>query len=154
MAEAEEYGYDGLYFTSGSEPHPGFAHRDGYISSSPPTQRYPDRLESDTDADLEASITDPEGSPETFTQQFHNGARPTERTDNNSRSKTVAFDEHVAEVVIFDYGVAVFLGMEEPQERAILEDLQMVHSGLFFVDSSKLTMNKTGRCMRSPEGRS
>ena len=134
MAEAEEYGYDGSYFTSGSGLPPGFAHRDGYISSSPPTQRYPDseRLESDTDADLDMNATDPEGSPENFTRPFYNETRPTKRTDNNFRSKTAAFDEHIAELVIFDYGVAVFLGMDESQERAILEDLLMVLSYLFF----------------------
>jgi uncharacterized Rmd1/YagE family protein len=143
MAEAEEYGYDGSYFTSGPELRPGFAHRDGYISSSPPTQRYPDRLESDTDADVDVdmdmNVTDPEGSPETFTRPFFNGTngtRPTKRADNNFRSKAAAFDEHIAEVVIFDYGVAVFLGMEESQERAILEDVLMVLSCLFFKQKS------------------
>jgi uncharacterized Rmd1/YagE family protein len=126
MVEAEEYGYDGSYFTPGSEPPPGFAHRDGYISSSPPTSRYPDRVESDTDAEVEISVTDPEASPESYARPFHTGSRPVKRSDINPRSKTVVFDENIAEVVIFDYGVAVFLGMDESQERAILEDLQMV----------------------------
>lgn len=33
-------------------------------------------------------------------------------------------DDHMAEVVFFSYGVAVFFGLEEAQERDILDDLE------------------------------
>ncbi|KAF8578986.1 DUF155-domain-containing protein, partial [Ramaria rubella] len=85
MSEAEEYGYEGTYFPE-TEEASRFS-QDGYISSSPATQRLSD--------------------PRPITQL------PRERTD-----------DQVAEVVFFSYGVAVFFGMEETQERDILDDLE------------------------------
>lgn len=39
MSEAEEYGYDGTYFTSGSPSNEYSLEGGGYISSSPPNPR-------------------------------------------------------------------------------------------------------------------
>lgn len=39
-----------------------------------------------------------------------------------TRAKSVT-DEKIAEVIFFSYGVIVFFGLREPQERAIIEDI-------------------------------
>lgn len=50
------------------------------------------------------------------------------RTWNRAESQShgqvkVKEEERIAEVVFFAYGIAVFLGVDEGQERAIVEDI-------------------------------
>ena len=98
MSEAEEYGYDGRYFDSATPPNQ-YSHHDGYISSSPPTMRNPQR-------NTEAEHTSPE-RPRT---------KPTIAPPKE--------EDRIAEIVFFDYGTVVFFGFEEAQERDIIEDLE------------------------------
>lgn len=127
MSEADEYGYDGSYFTSGSLPSPGFAYQDGYITSSPPTSRKPDALESETETESEAmSIqTPPEFERRPLPIRPEAPPMTPRRSASKSKRPYPVQDTHVAELVVFDYGVAVFLGFEEAQEKSILEDLNV-----------------------------
>lgn len=99
LSEAEENGYQDTYFASAQEPRSA---RDGYMSSGSPVEARHSALhnhipdESDADADGE------------------------EEQDRTPRSKK---DDSIAEVIFFEYGVAVFFGLDEGQERSILEDL-------------------------------
>ena len=95
LSEAEEDGYQDTYFASPAPRSPSSV-RDGYMSSgSPVDTRRPVRVpdESEPDAD-----------------------------DEEERQPKRKEDE-VAEVVFFEYGVVVFFGLDEGQERGILEDL-------------------------------
>ena len=120
MTEAEEYGYDGSYFTPAVANLESHEH-DGYISTSPQAHYRTDRMESDTEAEGETAASEMEDSMRTPPPPKPN---PQPKSYSKARATmTAPFDEQVAEVVVFDYGVVVFLGMEQAQERNILEDL-------------------------------
>lgn len=144
MTEAEEYGYDGSYFTSGSAPTPGFAYRDGYISSSPPTKRNRVRMESDTEGEPYSTAAETDGSPVLSPRRLVDNGPP--NFDSNRpriNERMMALEEQIAELIVFDYGVLVFLGMEESQERAILEDIHTVSVVLLhpkYIQSTNVTM--------------
>jgi uncharacterized Rmd1/YagE family protein len=124
MSEAEEYGYDGSYFTSSPPQSPTNFLRDGFIRSSPDTRRAPVVPFRDEENGAE-SQTENETETETETEM---------ETDRDTVRPAPSFvppepvepepPQRVAELVMFDYGVAVFLGFEETQERAILEDCE------------------------------
>ncbi|KII87615.1 hypothetical protein PLICRDRAFT_42122 [Plicaturopsis crispa FD-325 SS-3] len=102
LSEAEENGYQGTYFSTPQARSP----EDGYITSSSPvdTRKIPARpAESDAEQDHE-----PEEAP---------------RRRERERERD-ADDESVAEVVYFAYGVVVFYGLDEGQEKGVLEDLE------------------------------
>ena len=125
MSQAEEYGYDGSYFPPSSPVNVGFIHQDGYISSSP-QNRYRDTTESDTDAEQWATSTGPESSPPPTP---HVSAKVASKPGRIKDDTVQNLEQSVGEVVIFDYGVAVFLGFNERQEREMLEDVQRVRTG-------------------------
>jgi uncharacterized Rmd1/YagE family protein len=119
LSEAEEMGYQGTYFTSEDNRYPRDSPQDGYISSSSPVEtRKPMRpipvgnpepeLESAVEPNFESHDREPRGEQPKG-----------ERRDSDD----------VAEVVFFDYGVVVFFGLAEGQERAILDDLD--RAGVF-----------------------
>jgi uncharacterized Rmd1/YagE family protein len=112
MNEAEDRGYDGDYFTSTS-PESRLFSRDGYIQSSPPQNRNAVYRSSSTDSERE-----PEFEPD-YPKPLNNGKGKARRQHSDTFEDTSR-----AEVVVFDYGVTVFMGMEESQEKAILEDFQ------------------------------
>ncbi|KAF8342822.1 uncharacterized protein EI90DRAFT_3115358 [Cantharellus anzutake] len=119
MSQAEEYGYDGSYFTTPPSPiNAGFVHQDGYISSSPNRDR--DYLDSDTDAEQDSASTEPESSPAVVARV---PGIPSEARSRKDKA-TLNLEQSIGEVVIFDYGVAVFLGFHEQQEHEILEDVR------------------------------
>ncbi|KAG9127688.1 hypothetical protein FRC07_010761 [Ceratobasidium sp. 392] len=98
MFEAEEYGYDGTYFASGSPSNHYSLEGGGYIASSPPNSRNPHRNESDPP--ILPRINSDQWQPED--------------------------EDNLADVIFFDYalaGVVVFFGLEEGQERDIIDDL-------------------------------
>jgi uncharacterized Rmd1/YagE family protein len=122
MSQAEEDGYTGSYFIPGRSPEQGFSH-DGYIARSltcsPPIDR---RMR-----DLEESEVEGESHERGFLMdtpliaQSPNLALPTAPV---SEPRTpVATGDDTAEIVFFAYGVAVFFGFDEMQERDILEDV-------------------------------
>jgi uncharacterized Rmd1/YagE family protein len=121
LSEAEENGYQGSYFNTPILGSP----RDGYISSSPRITRPPRPLSPATSAEpYEIDLTTPvpelvsdlePQSPSTDIEDVTEVEVPSPPTTKP--------DEKVAEVVFFEYGVAVFFGLEERQERDILEDI-------------------------------
>ncbi|KAJ7133034.1 hypothetical protein C8R46DRAFT_1140415 [Mycena filopes] len=107
LSEAEEDGYQGTYFPAAHSPK---AHRDGYISSSSPVftrKQFAPPSESSV-PETPAS----EDIPQT----------PASEPDPGAPAPAIP-EEDVAEVVFFEYGVVVFFGLEEHQERSILEDI-------------------------------
>src|SRR5262245_57178290 len=101
LSEAEEAGYQGTYFAPQPQQSPTSA-QDGYVTSSSPTDTRSSRplFESDAETDLE-----PEFKP------------------RMRKPKPLNPTDEVAEVVFFQYGVIVFFGLEEGQEKDILEDI-------------------------------
>jgi len=95
MSEAEEYGYDGTYFVAGSPSNRYSLEGGGYIASSPPNTRNPHR----------------------------NNVEARTLPRSNSDQWQPEDEDHLADVIFFDYGVVVFFGLEESQERDILDDL-------------------------------
>jgi uncharacterized Rmd1/YagE family protein len=132
LSEAEENGYQGSYFNSPSPKSP----RDGYISTSPVNtrdRRPPSPATSAEqltfyESDFPTPASDPEvvhvsdfepQSPGTCTK-----AAPFNTVPPPTPPQTKSPEEKVAEVVFFEYGVVVFFGLEEPQERDILQDIE------------------------------
>lgn len=96
MSEAEENGYQGTYFTSSPSADP--APMDGYIPSSSPLADRP-------------IVREPSAHP------------PTHPHRTNTK-RVPGTKEEFAEAIFFSYGVVVFFGLDEGQERGILEDVQ------------------------------
>lgn len=127
LSEAEENGYQGQYFTS--QPVKSSSLRDGYISSTSPVQtRKPFSSPAQTPAsEVDEPAAESEVEPPTAESEVE---PPTPYSDAAELqpvlplNPTNAPDEDVAEVVFFDYGVIVFFGLEEGQERSILEDVE------------------------------
>ncbi|KAH7919043.1 DUF155-domain-containing protein [Leucogyrophana mollusca] len=99
LSEAEENGYQGSYFASPAEQ----PQTDGYMTSGSPVEmrRAPPPLPVESEA---------EGDPPQELQE-------------DLMKPLVRSEDQVAEVVFFAYGVAVFFGFDEGQERSILEDI-------------------------------
>ncbi|KAG7448726.1 DUF155-domain-containing protein [Guyanagaster necrorhizus] len=110
LSEAEENGYQGTYFphnaANSSSPN-----RDGYILSSPVMARGAYEMEI-SEAEHTTVQSDTEREAESPEVRF---VKPPEQTINT---------DDVAEVVFFEYGVVVFFGLDEGQERNILEDIE------------------------------
>ncbi|KAK7463008.1 Sad1-interacting factor 3 [Stygiomarasmius scandens] len=143
LSEAEEIGYQGSYFTNQQHGH----REDGYITSSPVERRsVPESssvpLVSDSDAYSQTDAEDPEpvispiSDPEQPRTPFvmpipsispsHPPPLPTSTT-YPSISPTTPFSasyQENAEVIFFEFGVVVFFGLSEVQEKSILEDLE------------------------------
>ncbi|KAJ7591035.1 DUF155-domain-containing protein [Mycena floridula] len=111
LSEAEDEGYHDSYFMD-SQPPPL---RDGYMTSSPVESRqfrHPG-------FELSSSVSDTEPeSTETETT-----AR---RTRRPQISEPPPPEEDLAEVVFFEYGVVVFFGLTENEEKSILQDVENV----------------------------
>jgi len=135
LSEAEENGYQGTYFVQHSEPSADQI-QEGYISTSPLTVRRSvsfagDEIET-TDAETERGFaTEPErdmtdivpssvDDPGAETDPGIYGPRPTPLP---AAPSTPVPEEHVGEVIFFEYGVVVFFGLSEADERGILDDV-------------------------------
>ncbi|KAF7977321.1 hypothetical protein HWV62_4091 [Athelia sp. TMB] len=107
LSEAEENGYQDTYFAAPDIRSPTSV-RDGYMSSGSPVQtRLPlrrDTQESEAEGD-------------------ENGQERTQREEPPERPQARKEDE-IAEIIFFEYGVVVFFGLLEEQEREVLEDLE------------------------------
>ncbi|KAF8966593.1 hypothetical protein BDZ97DRAFT_1903689 [Flammula alnicola] len=147
LSEAEENGYQGTYFTSPSA-HP--ENTEGYISSSSPVDprksaiahpNVPSLPETDGETETEPSgfMTEPEHEiprtsevlPEVNQPEIDAGAETDPGTYNRWKAPLetpeeppTRSDDNVAEAVFFEYGVVVFFGLEEQQEKDILEDIE------------------------------
>lgn len=143
LSEAEENGYQGSYFAT---PRPRSRQEslrredDGYVTEgreggyvtegSPVETRREDpphtfmfTAESEAEAGGETDVEhdNPRGRDELRTPALHQ-ASPQRDPDPES-------EEPIAEVVFFAYGVAVFYGFNETQERSIIDDL--ANAGIF-----------------------
>ncbi|KAF8637937.1 hypothetical protein AX17_002558 [Amanita inopinata Kibby_2008] len=139
FSEAEENGYQGTYFSSTSK-RAGKASRDGYISSTSPVEtrkvRFPspetsgilphsgDSSVSETETEMPTSATEQAPLlPSDAEGETRMGAEPEWRDEPDVSPHARKAEDDMAEAVFFDYGVAVFFGLEERQELDILEDL-------------------------------
>lgn len=103
LSEAEENGYQGTYFTSPAARDPTSV-PDGYITSSSPVESRRPAPPLVIDSEAETHEQEP--------------PRP------RIQAQVKKSEEEVAEVVFFNYGVVVFFGLNEGQERGILEDVE------------------------------
>jgi uncharacterized Rmd1/YagE family protein len=123
MSQAEEDGYTGTYFVPGRSPEDGFS-RDGYIAAgsltnSPPVDR---RVREPEDSEFEGESRERGLLTETSPLLQDPSFAPPPAQVSEPVTPVVAGDD-TAEIVFFAYGVAVFFGFEELQERNILEDV-------------------------------
>lgn len=113
LSEAEEAGYQGTYFDSTPEAS-GIPPQDGYMSSSPPPTGgllSPPAVLSPT--------TPPAGPSSAKRKQKRRKGLTSQERGNEPVN-----GEDYAEVIFFAYGVVVFFGLTEQQERGILEDVE------------------------------
>ncbi|KAI0918633.1 hypothetical protein AcV5_002569 [Taiwanofungus camphoratus] len=112
LSEAEEDGYQGMYFDSASETGVMPA-MEGYILSTSP-------VVAGTDLPLEGTAN--------ATREPENGHGRLKRKRREKKSQDKMGNgsraEDYAEAIFFSYGVVVFYGLTESQERGILEDVE------------------------------
>ncbi|KAJ7113716.1 hypothetical protein C8R43DRAFT_1099527 [Mycena crocata] len=127
LSEAEEDGYQGTYFPAAHSPK---AHRDGYISSSSPVfTRKPSAGPFSTPSVPETPASEmpetPASEPSVAFGEYIQTSKgpPTGISEEVPSARNFSEDEDVAEVVFFEYGVVVFFGLEEDQEKSVLEDI-------------------------------
>jgi len=123
--------------------------RQGLVSGTPPTEAPTSPLETPSSPITTATMSPallvaiPTALPSLSTSSARSLASPisvaapaaedseTEREDQAprrqpGRPRPVASD-NVAEVVFFEYGVVVFFGLDEGQEKGIIEDIERAH---------------------------
>lgn len=149
LSEAEEEGYQGSYFTQPIHRSSGDM-RDGYISSTspvltrstpvaaistpsmsgssnfapdPPAEGPSSRLLSDIEPWTDSEFQ-PEPATRWGTRQKDIIPTVTPPPLPDPPTSTKPAEDDIVEVVFFEYGVAVFFGLTEGQERDILEDIE------------------------------
>jgi uncharacterized Rmd1/YagE family protein len=138
LADVEDAGYQGTYFASSPPTRRArFDPADGYISTSPTEMRRAAR-EPDTEGEGDATETETEPllspppdldallSPPASAAPFTTpepSPSPLPETPLESAHEPAPDHAAVAEVVFFAYGVVVFFGLDEAQERGVLEDI-------------------------------
>ncbi|KZT23692.1 DUF155-domain-containing protein [Neolentinus lepideus HHB14362 ss-1] len=105
MSEAEENGYQGTYFTSQTPE----TNEGGYIQVASP--KVSPHLSSEIELEPET---------ETETEQGRAGRD----TPCPKAVPAPKVEENVAEVIFFSYGVVALFGMQEGEERSVLEDVE------------------------------
>jgi len=142
LSEAEEDGYQGTYFTQPIHRTPVDT-RDGYISSmspvrthnsptvavSPPSESGSSGSVSDAPAKRPSPVhlSDSEPSDSEVQQEYANQWRTEQKPPPplpHPPTFTKPAEDDIVEVVFFEYGVVVFFGLTEGQERDILEDIE------------------------------
>ncbi|KAG8881582.1 hypothetical protein FRB98_004244 [Tulasnella sp. 332] len=119
MSEAEELGYQETYFAPSSEPE-RFSLTDGYISASPPVNR---GQHSDTEHEHNPMTPHMLDEPLRAPPPTESPPKQPRISPKKSFSKPKEEADRIAEMIVFDYGVVVFFGFDESQERNVLEDL-------------------------------
>ncbi|KAJ7281938.1 hypothetical protein C8J57DRAFT_1448562 [Mycena rebaudengoi] len=131
LSEAEEDGYQGTYFPSARSPK---THPDGYIGSSSPVlnrktlepfspSSFPETPMFESVPQTPASEIEPGPSTAFDRDTPASEDAPVSRSEERVTSARV-HEEDVAEVVFFEYGVVVFFGLDEMQEKSVLEDIE------------------------------
>lgn len=111
--EAEENGYEGTYFTA-DDPSETLISSDGFIPSLSPEDAR-NLFSNPLTLAAPLGISPIAESPE---------ARLL-RANHVLKAKAIAAaEDNVAEIIFFSYGVVVFFGLQETQERAVLEDIE------------------------------
>jgi len=125
MSQAEEDGYTGSYFIPGRSPEDGFSSYDGYIArsltNSPTIER---RVREHEESEVEGESRERGFLVDTPVLAQSPGllGHPPPAPMVEPRTPAPTGDD-AAEIVFFKYGVAVFFGFDEIQERNILEDV-------------------------------
>ncbi|CCM03266.1 uncharacterized protein FIBRA_05394 [Fibroporia radiculosa] len=114
LSEAEEDGYQGTYFDSATSDHGPVQPADAYILSSSPGAA--GMLTSSPMYEASESTLLAPSKPQGLKRR-----RKTKNTGDRAQSTLNLND--FAEVIFFAYGVVVFCGLTEEQERGILEDI-------------------------------
>jgi len=121
MSQAEEDGYTGSYFIPGRSPERGISH-DGYIArsltGSPPVDR---RMREPEESEVDGESR--ERGPHVDTPLLAQAPALAPPPAPSEPRTPVATGDDAAEIVFFAYGVAVFFGFDEMQERDVLEDI-------------------------------
>lgn len=147
LSEAEEQGWEGDYFVQHRLPSP--PNPDGYISSSP-VRRHFDGFVSEPEPEPDSAL-ESEASPVTIPRPLPENGESDTSAPSNVRDRVTSPEppeQKIGEVVLFDYGVAVFLGFDESSERLILDDLFTVRCSLPpFVNGFIMTL-KAGLSLR------
>jgi len=143
LTEAEEDGYQGTYFTQ-PIPRSSVDTRDGYISMSPfltrnspavavppPSESGSSSFASDAKRPNPLHLSDSEPWTDTELQPKSANRWRTQQQDNlpppplpDPPTSTKPAEDDIVEAVFFEYGVVVFFGLTEGQERDILEDVE------------------------------
>ncbi|KZV76442.1 DUF155-domain-containing protein [Peniophora sp. CONT] len=141
MSEAEESGYQGTYFARADDEANAFNVDDGYIAAGSPedlrNKAHAEQEQEHTDeglgTDTEPLLTTSEepisltsGDIDTVTEIIPPALESALAANADSpeiSSISIADTDSQAEVVFFDYGVIVFFGLQEDEERSILDDI-------------------------------
>ena len=121
MSQAEEDGYTGSYFIPGRSPEGDFSH-DGYIARSLTRSPVDRRMREPEESDVEGGSRERGLLVDTPLLSQAPTLVPPPAPASEPRTP-VATGDDAAEIVFFAYGVAVFFGFDEMQERDILEDV-------------------------------
>ncbi|KAH9936015.1 DUF155-domain-containing protein [Amylocystis lapponica] len=118
LSEAEEDGYQGTYFNASTPPTNGISPLDGYIVSSSPVV-----TAADIQPDIQPAPTEPQADAP---PQEHGTRRRRRLSKAKDQMRAAVSADEFAEAIFFAYGVVVFFGLTEAQERGILEDVDKV----------------------------
>ncbi|KAF7356861.1 DUF155 domain-containing protein [Mycena venus] len=123
LSEAEEDGYQGTYFPAAHSPKD--RRNDGYISSESPvfTRKPLPPFTPGSIPETPASEDVPQ-TPASAPDPLVVFGDDTPASEIPTAPAQTSEEEDVAEVVFFEYGVVVFFGLDEQQEKSILEDAE------------------------------
>ncbi|EMD35503.1 hypothetical protein CERSUDRAFT_116241 [Gelatoporia subvermispora B] len=126
LSEAEEEGYQSTY-EEPSTSAPAAIPLDSYMSASPlaGTAILPDTTATEasgTSRKLESLTSDVQFQAE-IREQAEQQERRRRKSKTDQQLRANIHENDFAEAVFFDYGVVVFFGLAEGQERGILEDV-------------------------------
>ncbi|PCH35243.1 DUF155-domain-containing protein [Wolfiporia cocos MD-104 SS10] len=115
LSEAEEDGYQGTYFDSAPPVSGPVPPSSGYIESSSPVL---------TAADIAAHTPANPLTQADATMQVQERRKRKRKSAKAQSGLNYMREEDYAEAIFFSYGVVVFFGLNEQQERSIVEDVE------------------------------
>jgi uncharacterized Rmd1/YagE family protein len=121
LSEAEELGYQGTYFTSGSVEQ---RRLDGYMTGGGSPEHTPLVSMSYEDQHQIHQLREDRDELHTSPKTPQSANKTRKKKRRASKVEPPVDYSNVAEAVYFSYGVAVFFGFTENQEIGILEDIE------------------------------
>jgi len=121
LSEAEELGYQGTYFTSGTVEQ---RRLDGYMTGDGSPEHTPLVSVSYEDQHQIQQPREDHDDSHIFSKTPQSPSRTRKKKRRTSKAETPVDYSNMAEAVFFSYGVAVFFGFTKNQEIGILEDVQ------------------------------